>query len=138
MSARPVIKFHEGGRMKLEQQQPEEEVYVRITPKGRAKLEASRTQQLIAAKKALILEKLRAADDDEPTMLQNLCSHADVNIEAVMLLIFEINNFCMRLLDAPEDKPFISLFFNGDSGEVWCELFDGDRPCKPDGGGRAR
>ena len=112
-------------------QEDEEEVYVRITPKGRRKLEASRAQQLIAVKKALILEKLRAADLDEPVMLQNLCMYAGVNIEACMLLIFEINAFCMSLLDAPENKPFISLFFNGDSGEVWAELFE------PDGAERA-
>ncbi len=113
----------------------EEETFVRITPQGRARLEASRAQRLIAEKKAAILEKLRAAGDDEPTMLQNLCVPLDLTIEAAMLLIFEINDFRMSLMDADETKPFISLFFNGDSGEVWAELFDGDKPCKPQTGG---
>jgi hypothetical protein len=117
-----------------ERRSPEpEEVYVRITPKGRAKLEASRAQILIAEKKAAILARLRAADHpDEPVMFQNLCVPLDLTIEAAMLLIFEINNFCMRCQDAPQDKPFISLFFNGHSGEVWAELWE------PDGAERER
>jgi hypothetical protein len=89
--------------------------------------------KIIAEKKELVLARLREAEQpDEPVMLQNVCARADVTIEEAMLLIFEINNFCIRLRDAPEDRTFISLFFNGDTGEVWCELYE------PDGKGGAR
>jgi hypothetical protein len=114
-----------------------EEVYVRITPKGRAKLEASRAQQLIAERKAKILELLRAAND-EPLLVYVLCLRAEVTIEALMLLVFEINNFCLNFLDADETKPFVSFFWNGETGELWAELFDGDKPYKPSGAERAR
>jgi hypothetical protein len=126
MSTRPIIKFHAGGC------EPEEEVYIRITPKGRARLAAvNHASRIIAEKKELMLARLREADGpDEPVMLQNVCQRADLTVEEAMLLIFEINNFCIRLQDAPEDKTFISLFFNGDSGEVWAELYE------PEGGAR--
>jgi hypothetical protein len=106
-----------------------EEVYIRITPKGRAKLAAANiASRIIAEKKALLLARLREADGpDEPVMLQNVCARADVTIEEAMLLIFELNNFCIRFQDAPVDKPFVSLFFNGHSGEVWCELWEPER-----------
>ncbi len=109
--------------------EPEEEVYIRITPKGRAKLAAVNVaSRIIAEKKELILARLREADQpDEPVMLQNICQRADVTIEEAMILIFEINNFCLRPADAPTDKPFISLFFNGHSGEVWAELWEPER-----------
>lgn len=109
---------------------PEEEVYVRITPQGRAKLAAiNHASRIIAEKKELMLARLRGAGPDEPVMFQCLCARADVTPEEAMLLIFELNNFYIRLQDAPNDKLFISLFFNGDTGELWAELFD----CGKDG-----
>src|SRR5258708_4837641 len=92
--------------------EPEEEVYVRITPKGRARLAAiNASSGIIAEKKKLILARLRE-DGGEPCFLQNVCARADVTIEEAMILIFEVNSFCLRLNEAPADKPFISLFFN--------------------------
>jgi hypothetical protein len=104
----------------------EEEVYVRITPKGRARLAAiNAASGIIAQKKELMLARLRE-DGGEPCFLQNVCHRADVTIEEAMLLIFELNSFCLRAHEAPADKPFISLFFNGHSGEVWAELYEPD------------
>ncbi len=129
--------------------EPEPDVCVRLTTQGQRLAEELRKmtraqhvwamrslfdrarlkeRDIITEKKRVIIEMLREAESgDEPVLLQKVCERAGVSIEEFMLLMFHINNFVLRIEDAPDDKMFIGLFFNGDSGEVWAELYEPDR-----------